>query len=97
MQEIRSECFVIGGDSNWGFEAVGWLQDVNTAGVGMAGCCVPGSLTDWTLKLTFQNKFISADSALKLFSFQLEKLLFILLVELEIEMSFQGVFMVIFF
>lgn len=46
VQEICNECFVIGGDSNWGFEALGWLQDVNTACVGMAECCVPGSSTD---------------------------------------------------
>lgn len=71
MQEIRSECFVIWRDSNWGFRALGRTQDVNTACVGMGGCWVPSSLTVWTLKLTLE----TSDSALKLFSFQLEKLL----------------------
>lgn len=74
LQEIRSEGFVIGRDSNWGFRALGWLQDVNTACAGVGGCCVPGSLTVWTLKLTLE----TSDSALKLFSFQLEKWLRIL-------------------
>lgn len=75
MQEISGECFVIGRDSNWGFRALGWLQDVNTAGVDVGGCCVPGSLTVWALKLNFVNftqhfevVFISARSLLLVLS-----------------------------
>lgn len=93
MQEISGECFVIGRDSNWGFRALGWLQDVNTAGVDVGGCCVPGSLTVWALKLNFVNftqhfevVFISARESV---------ISFVLLVEIEM-LSLQGVFMAVF-